>query len=227
MKIDASKLFFLLLLTAFLLPGTILAQGGKKDDEIRVPAEALRPPYTKSHFDDELKNFKTWLESIGQLPATGEEFKRRAQEFSEASETHISLQLRNMRSIATNPDLEEVTKLPRSWYGQIYNAALPLQSAVKILNGIKVVCVEQKYQAAKKEWTAAVEETLAVIDKPPKKLSKEALEPIIAKNRERRKKEYIKWYKAKQAAELKKAKEEAAKKKSGGKPKKKSKETEE
>jgi hypothetical protein len=88
--------------------------------------------------------------------------------------------------------------------------------------------VERNYQAAKRAWEDAVEETLAVLDKPPKKLSKEALEPIIAKNRERRRKEYIKLYRMKQAAEAQKAKEKeaAAGKKKGDKPKKKSKEEE-
>lgn len=224
MKTDAKHLLFLLLFSVF-LPGMILAQGSRKED-IRVPAEALVAHIPPKLFTDELKAFKEWLGSV-ELPPTAAEYQRRASDFSATSPGSIQEKLTRFRSVATNPDLEEVTKLPRTWYKQIFNAALPLQSVAETLNSQKTIPVERQYQAAKKVWTAAVEETLAVIDKPPKKLSKEALEPIIAKNRERRKKEYIKWYKAKQAAELKKAKEEAAKKKSGGKPKKKSKETEE
>lgn len=225
MKINRKNLLPFFLLTAFLLPGAVLAQGGK--DEIRVPSEALRPYYTPEDFSGKLKKFRNWLESI-QLPASGAEFQRRAKDFDNITIGDVQTQLMSLRSLATDPDLEEVTRLPRSWYGQIYNAALPLLNSAETLNGIKILCEERNYRTAKKIWEEAVEETLAVLDKPPKKLSKEALEPIIAKNRERRRKEYIKWYRMKQAEDLKKAKEKAASggKKKGDKPKKKSKEEE-
>ena len=227
MKINRKNLLPFFLLTAFLLTGAVLAQGGK--DEIRVPSEALRPYYTPEDFSGKLKKFRNWLESI-QLPASGAEFQRRAKDFDNITIGDVQTQLMSLRSLATDPDLEEVTRLPRSWYGQIYNAALSLLNSAETLNGIKILCEERNYRTAKKIWEEAVEETLAVLDKPPKKLSKEALEPIIAKNRERRRKEYIKWYREKQAEELRKAKEKAAaggKTKKGDKPKKKSKETEE
>lgn len=225
MKIKKTGTASLFLALAAMLSSTALfAQS--RSEKIRVPADALKPVYSKEYFDDNLKDFKTWLKSLSELPPTGAEFQKRAQEFGEASDSRVSLQLRNMRLLATNPDLEEVTKLPRSWYFRIYNAALPLQTAVKILAGTKVVCVEQKYQLAKKMWEDAVEETLAILEKPPKKLSAEALSAIAAKNKERREKEYIKWYREKQAEEQRKAKEKAAgKTKKGDKPKKK--ETEE
>ena len=192
-----SSLLFLIM--AVMLSGSALfAQSSKKED-IRVPPEALKPAWTKDYFDDNLKNFKVWLASLAQLPAGGGEFKRRAREFGEISPSSVSLQLMNMRSIATNPDLEEVTKLPRSWYAQIYNAALPLQTAARTLVGMKVFCVEEDYQKARRIWINAVAETLALIDNPPKKLSKKKLDEIAAKNRERRKREYIKMYKARQS----------------------------
>lgn len=226
MKIDRIIFSASLLLTALLTPGILSAQqkGSGKKEEIRVPAEALVPHFQADYFSEHLKDFRKWLKSI-ELPASGAEFQKRAADFDAASSGNVRIHLVYLRNlVATHPDLEEVTKIPRSWYGQIYNAALPLQSASEGLDSIKNLCVERQYQAAKKAWEEAAEETLAVLDKPPKKLSKEALEVIAAKNRERRRKEYIKWYREKQAEELRKAKEKAA---SGGKKKKKNKETEE
>ena len=225
MKIDRIIFSASLLLTALLTPGILSAQqkGSGKKEEIRVPFAALEPFYAADYFSGELKNFRKWLKSV-ELPATGEEFKRRVADFDATSSGNVQIQLMNLRDLAMDPDLEEVTKLPRSWYSQIYNAALPLQKASEVLINVRTFCEERQYRAAKKIWEDAVEETLAVLDKPPKKLSKEALEPIVAKNRERRRKEYIKWYRMKQAEDLKKAKEKAA---SGGKKKKKNKETEE
>ncbi len=230
MKIDRIIFSASLLLTALLTPGILSAQqkGSGKKEEIRVPSEALLPHFQAEFFSGQLKELRKTLKSI-ELPATGAEFQKRADDFSSISSGKIRTRLVYLRDlIATHPDVEEVTKLPRSWYGQIYNAALPLQSAAEGLDSIKDLCVERNYQAAKRAWEDAVEETLAVLDKPPKKLSKEALEPIIAKNRERRRKEYIKLYRMKQAAEAQKAKEKeaAAGKKKGDKPKKKSKEEE-
>ena len=216
----ATALLFMVLLTA-LLSGPALFAQGSKNENIRVPSEALKPAYAKDYFDGGMKNFKVWLESLAQLPAGGEEFKRRAREFGEISPSSVSLQLMNMRSIATNPDLEEVTKLPRSWYAQIYNSALRLQSAERTLVGMKVFCVEEDYQKARRVWVSAVAETLSIIAKPPKKLSAEKLEVIAAENRERRKKEYIQQYKAKLA------KEKSAGKKRSDKKKRASRETEE
>lgn len=210
-KRSTFTLLFLIILTG-LLPGTPLMAQNSKRDEVRVPSEALKTAYTKEYFDGELKNFKAWLETA-LLPATGAEFRRQAKEYGDISIGRISLRLSNLRSLATNPDLEEVTRLPRSWYARIYNAALPMQSVVKVLTSVKASPDEKSYQAARRTWDAAVEETLDIIGKQPKKISKEEWEIVCAKNRERRKKEYIKWYRAKQVEDLKKAKEKAAGKK--------------
>lgn len=230
MKIDRTFIFASLLLTALLTPELLSAQqkGSGKKEEIRVPSEALAPHFQAEFFSAQLKDLRKTLKST-ELPATGAEFQKRADEFSAISSGKIRTRLVYLRDlIAMHPDVEEVTKLPRSWYGQIYNAALPLQDASEALDSVKDLCVERKYQAAKNAWEQAVEETLAILEKPPKKLSKEALEPIVAKNRERRRKEYIKWYRVKQAEEQQKAKEKAAAggRKKGDKPKKKSKEEE-
>ena len=55
------------LLTA-LLSGPALFAQGSKNENIRVPSEALKPAYTKEYFDNNLKDFKAWLESLEQLP---------------------------------------------------------------------------------------------------------------------------------------------------------------
>lgn len=229
MKNDGKTLLFPLLLAAFLLtPGILSAQqrGAGKREDIRVPSGALVPFYTPDYFSGKLKKFKTWLEAV-QLPPSGAEFKKRAKEFSVISDGNVRTKLLDMRGLAMEPDLEEVTKLPRSWYAQIYNAARPLQVAAEALNENKIVVEERRYQTAKKVWNETVENVLAVLEKPPKKLSREELEIIAAKNRDRRRKEYIKWYRAKQAEEQKKAREKAAGKKMTDKPKKKSEEMEE
>lgn len=214
-----------MILAAMLSGSALLAQGSRKD-EIRIPSEALKPAYSKTYFEENLQNFKTWLEAASQLPPTGEEFKRRAREFDDISVGTVSLQLTNMRSIATNPDLEESTRLPRSWYAQMYNAALPMQSAAEILNSAKFFCEEKSYQKAKRIWVNAIGETLSVMENQPKKISKEEWERICAANRERRRKDYIKQYKAKQAEELRKAREKAAGRKTD-RPKRTTEETEE
>lgn len=229
MKIDRTFVFASLLMAALLTPELLSAQqkGSGKKEEIRVPSEAMMSPFSSEYFSDELKKFKTWLKST-QLPETEEDFRRDVAFQDALSETNVNLRLVTILSLATNPDLEEVTKLPKSWFGRIYNTALPLQNAARALFDAKVQNAERKYQAAKNAWEQAVEETLAVLNKPPKKLSTEELSVISAKNRERRRKEYIKWYRVKQAEEQQKAKEKAAAggRKKGDKPKKKSKEEE-
>lgn len=221
MKTDGRILLFLLLLAAFLLtPGMLSAQrrGSGKREEIRIPPQALEPAWTKEYFDDNLKNFKVWLESLAQLPPTGAELKSRAGDFKELSASSVQVHLAGMQNLAANPDLEEVTRLPRSWYARIYNAALPLQTLVETLNSVKVFGSSQNYASTKGAWEKAVAEALELLGKPPKKLSREELEVIKAQNRERRKKEYIKSYRAKQAEERKKAREGAAGKKKSEKP---------
>ena len=224
MKINRSGIVLLLIVLPAILPNTALfAQGSGRSEEIRVPSEALRPYYKPEDFSGKLKEFRNWLEAI-QLPASGAEFQKRAKDFDNITIGDVRTKLMSLRDLATDPDLEEVSRLPRSWYEKIFNAALPLQSSVETLNGIKILCEERNYQAAKRAWERAAAETLAIMSKPPKKLSSEDLSAIAAKNRERRRKEYIKWYREKQAEELRKAKEKAA---SGGKKKKMNKETEE
>ena len=228
MKTDGRSLLFPLLAAALLLTPEILSaqqRGSGRKEEIRVPSAALKPFHTADFFSGEVKKFKDFLESL-ELPPTLAEFQQKASDYDSMTGNEIRTRLANFRVIVLHPDLEEVTRLSRNWYGQVYNAALPLQTIVLPLNNMLESEDGRSYQAVKKILDDAKAETLALLKKP-KKLSGEELEIIAAKNRERRKKEFVKWYRAKQAEELKKAREKAAGKKKSDKPKKKPRETEE
>lgn len=219
MKTDGRILLLPFLLAALLLmPGTLSAQrrGSGKREEIRIPAAALRPFHTEDFFSDEVKAFKTCLESL-ELPPSLAEFQRRADDFAPVIGNEFRVRFMNFRSIALHPDVEEVTRISRSWYERVLDAAQPILTVAPSLNNMMESSDDRRYQAVKKVLENAKAETLALLKKQ-KKLSKEELEIIAGKNRERRKKEYIKWYRAKQAEEQKKAREGAAGKKKSEKP---------
>lgn len=217
MKTENSGTFFLLLVLTVLLSGSALFAQNSKKEEIRIPSAALKPFHNEAFFSDEVKKFKTWLESL-ELPPSLEEFQKKPSDFEPLISNEFQTRLTYLRSVALHPDLEEVTRISRNWYGRLYNAALPIQKVSHTLNNMTESGNEQRYQAVKKILDDAKAEALAILKKP-QKLSREELEVIAAKNRERRRKEYIKWYRAKQAQDLKKAREKAAGKKKSDKQK--------
>lgn len=204
-----NKIVFIILLFAALFMIPCYGQGKRKKKEPEMPKELLYPQVQPQYFEEQLDKFvKEWICKF-QFPANAKSFKANFRDCQHLTPGAIQQGLLGFRNIAMHPDLEEVTRLPRSWYIEIFNAALPLEQASKKLLNVSLIPSEQKFQESKAMFIAAATKVLAIYEKKPKKIAKEKYEEICAKNKARRKKEWLENYK-KQQAEL--AKKRAAKK---------------
>lgn len=192
----------------------------KEKEDIRVPKEVLVCPRTAADFEMKMKEYFDWLDSF-RFPHSAAAMSK---EYPACKEIHpgaIKEKLYMMKAVATDPDLEEATRLPRTWYMKIYNAALELVKASEILRGVYSVPNEKRFLAAKQQYIAAISQQKKIYADPPKKIAKEAYEEICKQNKARRKKDYIVWYKKQQAEAAKKYQAATDKASAKKKPKKK------
>lgn len=191
-------------LALLILPFAFVSgQEKKKKDEIRIPKEVLVCPKTAADFEMKMKEYFDWLDSF-RFPRSAAAMSK---EYPACKEIHpgaVREKLFAIKAVATDPDLEEATRLPRTWYMEIYNASLDLVKASEVLRGVYSVPNEKRFQSAKQRYVAAISQQKDIFARPPKKIAKETYEEICKQNKARRKKEYILWYKKQQAETAKK-----------------------
>lgn len=179
----------------------------RKNKEPEVPKIALLPTISAAQFEKQVKDFVNDCAEFP-FPASAQEYKKNAAKFPELTPGKIRQKVIAFRYVVQHPDLEEVTKHKRGWYIKLYNAALPLISAADKLYDLRTFPSAKKYQEVRNIFTNVSIRLDEIYDEKPQKLTRDQLIQITNKNRERRKKEWLKKYYAEQkqkALEAKKA----------------------
>lgn len=180
----------------------------RRAKEPEVPKMALLPKVSKTHFEQNVNKFLDWVDSLHDAPATVREYGVNPRKYKFMSPSEIKQKVLGFRSLIQHPDLEEVTGYSRNWYIRIYNAALPMIQASDVIYGMRSMPSAQKYNSALALLHKSMNAVLDASETKPQRLTRDQLIQITNKNRERRKKEWLKWYYADQkrkALEAKKA----------------------
>jgi hypothetical protein len=170
----------------------------RRAKEPEVPKMALLPKVSKTHFEQNVNKFLDWVDSLHDAPATVREYSVNPRKYKFMSPSEIKQKVLGFRSLIQHPDLEEVTGHSRNWYIRIYNAALPMIQASDVIYGMRSMPSAQKYNSALASLHKSMNAVLDASETKPQRLSREQLIRITNQNRERRKKEWLKWYYADQ-----------------------------
>ena len=198
-----NKKFFITV--CLLLAGLILSpcygqqNRSRKAKDPEVPKMALLPAVPKDYFEKRVNAYLDWVDSLADAPATVREYGSNPRKYKFMSASEIRQKILEYKSLVQHPDLEEVTGHSRSWYIRIYNASLPLIKAADLIQSMRSVPSEQKYNTARNMLHNAMNAVLDISEKSkPEKMARRDLVPVIKKNQERRKEEWLKWYYADQ-----------------------------
>ena len=200
----------LLLAGMILMPCYGQNRNRRKNKEPEVPKLALLPNVSKTHFEKQTDKYLDWVDSLADAPATVREYTSNLRKYQHMSPGVIKQHVLEFKALAQHPDLEEVMQHSRSWYFKMYNASLPLIQASELIHGMRSMPVPQKYISARAMLHKAMNNILDISETKPQRLTRDQLIQITNKNRERRKKEWLKWYYADQKRKAQEAKKAPA-----------------